>query len=361
MKAQATERMRVSVNDAMDVHGGKGIIEGPLNYLGSLYRGVPIGITVEGANIVTRALIQFGQGSIRSHPHVLKEMLALEANDLDAFDTSFWGHVSHSAMNALRAAGRAWTGGLFAPAPDAGPTSHYYRQLGRYASAFALCVDFALLTLGGDLKRKEMISARFGDILSELYLLSAVLKRWNDEGRQSADLPLVDWNMEAGLATMAQRFDEILTNFPVRPVAWLLRFMVLPLGPRHRGPKDALTRACANILMEPSATRDRVTTGLYQPTDDSGVARLNRAFKLVVAAQPLRDRMRKAHVNDIKTARAQGIINESEATQLEALHRAVLDVVNVDDFSPDELTHGVQNLPNEKRGDVPSPVHHAAE
>ena len=218
-----------------------------------------------------------------------------------------------------------------------------------------------MLTLGGDLKRKEMISARFGDILSELYLMSAVLKRWNDEGRQMADLPLVEWNLQSGLATMAQRFDEILTNFPVRPVAWLMRFMVLPLGPRHRGPQEAVTRACANILMEPSATRDRVTTGLYQPTDDSGVARLNRAFKLVVAAQPLRDRMRKARISDIKKAREQGVINESEATQLEALAKAVLDVVNVDDFSPDELTHGVQNQPNEKRGDVSSPVHHAAE
>ena len=361
MKGQATDRLRVSVNDAMDVHGGKAVIEGPQNYMGALYRAVPIGITVEGANIVTRALIQFGQGSIRSHPWVLKEMLALEAGDLDGFDTSFWGHVGHSVGNAFRAWGRAWTGGMLAPAPEAGPTTAYYRQLGRYSSAFALCVDFALLTLGGDLKRKEMISARFGDILSELYLMSAVLKRWNDEGRQMADLPLVEWNLQSGLATMAQRFDEILTNFPVRPVAWLMRFMVLPLGPRHRGPQDALTRACANILMEPSATRDRVTTGLYQPTDDSGVARLNRAFKLVVAAQPLRDRMRKARISDIKKAREQGVINESEATQLEALAKAVLDVVNVDDFSPDELTHGVQNQPNEKRGDVSSPVHHAAE
>jgi acyl-CoA dehydrogenase len=348
------------------VHGGKGIQEGPLNYLGSLYRAVPIGITVEGANIVTRSLIQFGQGVIRSHPYLLKEMMALQDEDrvrgLDAFDKSFWGHVGHSLANGFRAMSRAWTGGAFAPAPDVGPTvAPYFRQLGRYASAFALCVDMALLTLGGNLKRKEMISARFGDILSELYLLSAVLKRWNDEGRQSADLPLVEWNMQAGFATMAQRFDEILTNFPVRPAAWLLRLMVLPFGPRQRGPRDRLTQVCANILMEPSATRDRLTTGLYQPTDDSGVARLNRAFKLVVAAQPIRDRMRKARVHDVRKAREQNIINDAEAAQLDVLAKAVADVINVDDFAPDELTHGVQSQPNEKRGDVPSPVHHAAE
>src|SRR3984893_7734015 len=171
MKSQATDRMRVSVNDAMDVHGGKGIMEGPLNYLGSLYRGVPIGITVEGANIVTRSLIQFGQGVIRSHPYLLKEMMALQEADrtrgLDAFDKVFWEHVGHSIANTFRAWGRAWTGGLFAPAPDAGASKPFYRQLSRYASAFALAVDLALLGLGGGLKRQEMLSARFGDILSE--------------------------------------------------------------------------------------------------------------------------------------------------------------------------------------------------
>jgi acyl-CoA dehydrogenase len=363
MKGQATERLRVSVNDAMDVHGGKAVIEGPQNYMGELYRAVPIGITVEGANIVTRALIQFGQGSIRSHPYVLKEMLALEANDLDAFDQSFWGHVGHSLTNTFRAWLHAWTGGLFAPAPDAGKTAHYYRQLGRYSSAFALCVDMALLTLGGNLKRKEMISARFGDILSELFLLSAVLKRWNDEGRQDADLPLVEWSMETGLATTAARFDEILTNLPARPVAWLLRFVLMPLGPGHRGPRDSVTSACANILMEPSATRDRVTTGLYHPSDDGGVARLDRAFKLVVAAQPIRDRMRKAHVNDPAKALAQGTITETEAAQLAALQRAVLDVVNVDDFAPEELSTfaAAKGKRDSREGGTPSPVHHAAE
>jgi acyl-CoA dehydrogenase len=363
MKGQATERLRVSVNDAMDVHGGKAIIEGPQNYMGALYRAVPIGITVEGANIVTRALIQFGQGSIRSHPYVLKEMLALEDADrergLDVFDQAFWGHVGHSLANAARAMLRAWSGGLIAPAPDAGRTAPCYRQLGRYASAFALCVDMALLTMGGDLKRREMISARFADILSELFLLSAVLKRWQDEARQDADFPLVAWSMEAGLATMAARFDEILSNFPMRPVAWLLRAMVLPFGPRHRGASDALTRACANILTEPSATRDRVTAGLFHPADDGGVARLDLAFKLVVAVQSIRDRMRKAKVQDVQQAVSTGLITATEAAQLQAVAKAVSDVINVDDFSHEELTEGLARHLGQMGAS--SAVHQAAE
>jgi acyl-CoA dehydrogenase len=345
MKGQATERLRVSVNDAMDVHGGKAVIEGPQNYLGPLYRAVPVGITVEGANIVTRALIQFGQGAIRSHPYILKEVLALEDTDpargLDAFDQAFWGHVGHALLTALRATGRAWSFGIVAPAPSAGEATGYFKQLGRYAAAFALAVDMALLTLGGALKRKEMISGRFADILCELYLLSATLKRWHDEGRRDADFPLVAYCCESGLATIAARLDEILANLPNRPVAWLLRAMTMPFGRQHRGPSDRLATACAQILLEPSATRDRVTVGLYHPTDDGPVARLDRAFKLAVAAQPLRDRMRKAHVRDVETARAQGLINESEAAQLAALAKAVADVINVDDFAPEELTrHG---------------------
>ncbi len=221
MKSQATERLRVSVNDAMDVHGGKAIMEGPHNYLGSLYRAVPIGITVEGANIVTRSLIQFGQGAIRSHPYILKEMFALEDDDqtrgLDAFDRAFWDHVGHAIGNALRTWSRSWTVGLFAPAPRAGKATHFYRQLGRYAAAFALSVDMTLLTLGGDLKRNEMISARFGDLLSELYLLSAVLKRWQDEGQQDADLPLVEWCMDSGLADHRQAPRRDFGQFPKSP------------------------------------------------------------------------------------------------------------------------------------------------
>jgi len=347
MKAQSTDRMRISVNDAMDVHGGKGIIEGRLNYLGSLYRGVPIGITVEGANIVTRALIQFGQGAIRSHPYLLKEMMALQDPDrergLDAFDKAFWGHVGHSLANTFRAWGRAWTGGLWAPAPDAGASSHYYRQLGRHASAFALAVDLALLSLGGGLKRQEMMSARFGDILSELYLSSAALKRWNDEGRQQDDLPLLAYCMEASFAVIETRFDEIIANFPVRPVAWLLRFLVQPLGPRRRGPSDRVMIECANIITNPCASRDRLTADLYKSTNVAGehadgVAILEHAFAMVVAAQPIRDRMHAARIRDVGQALKQGTITADEARQLDVVAEAVSAAVAVNDFAPEELT-----------------------
>ena len=350
MKSQATDRLRVVVNDAMDIHGGKAVQEGPLNYLGSLYRALPIGITVEGANIVTRSLIQFGQGAIRSHPYLLKEMTALEEPDraegLAQFDQAFWGHVGHSFANAFRAWGRAWTGGLFAPAPDAGDASGFYKQLGRYASAFALAVDMALLILGGALKRHEMLSARFGDILSELYLMSAVLKRWQDEGRQQADLPLLAWCMESGFATIEARLDEIFANFPNRPVAWMLRFLLLPLGPRRRGPSDRLTDACAELLLAPSATRDRLTVDIFHGTGDDGLARLERAFELTIATQPLRERLHKAHVRDIDKARQQGLINDAETGELQAAAAAVAAAVAVDDFAAEQLS------PQRALGDV---------
>jgi acyl-CoA dehydrogenase len=347
MNAPATDRMRVSVRDAMDVHGGKGIIEGPLNYLGSLYRGVPIGITVEGANIVTRSLIQFGQGAIRSHPYLLKEMMALQNPDrvqgLDEFDKAFWGHVGHSIANTFRAWLRNWSGGLLAPAPDAGASSHYYRQLGRHASAFALAVDLALLSLGGGLKRQEMMSGRFGDILSELYLSSAALKRWNDEGRQQDDLPLLAYCMEASFAVIETRFDEIIANFPVRPVAWLLRFLVQPLGPRRRGPSDRVTIRCAEIITNPGAARDRLTVDLFKPTNvagerHNGVAIVEHAFAMVVAAQPIRDKMHAVRVRDADKALKQGTITADEAAQLKAVAEAVSAAVAVNDFAPEELT-----------------------
>ena len=345
MKSQATDRMRIAVNDAMDVHGGKAIIEGPLNYLGSLYRGVPIAITVEGANIVTRALIQFGQGAIRCHPYLLKEILALEDTDrergLDAFDQAFWGHVGHSLANACRAIGRAWTGGLFAPAPDAGAATPFYRQLSRHAAAFALAVDLALLTLGGALKRKEMISARFGDILSELYLASAALKRWNDEGRQEADLPLLEYCVESSFATIEARFDELLGNFPVRPVAWLLRFFIQPFGRRGRGPSDHVTDTCADLITTPSAARDRLTVDLYHPTEldgSNGIALVERAFTMTAEVQPIRDRMHAARVRDIDQAVKQGTITADEAAKLKAVADAVAAAIAVDDFAPEELT-----------------------
>jgi acyl-CoA dehydrogenase len=342
MKERATEKLRVSVNDAMDVHGGKAIMEGPHNYMGALYRAVPVGITVEGANIVTRNLIEFGQGAIRSHPYLLQEIDALNDSDnargLAAFDRAFWRHVAHSIATFFRAGTRAWTNGAFAPVPAAGKVTRYYRRMGRYAAAFALTADFALLTLGGALKRKEMLSARFGDVLSELYLLSAALKRWQDEGRQDSDLPLLAYCMEQGFATIAARLDAILANLPNRFVAAILRIAILPFGPNTRGPTDALKTACARLLLEPSPARDRLTAGIFHGRGDDKIASLDRAFKLTVAAAPLFETMRKAHVHDIHAAQAAGVINEDAAHALQAVEEAAAAVIAVDDFVAEELS-----------------------
>jgi len=338
MKSQATDRMRVAVNDAMDVHGGKAIMEGPKNYMGSLYRAVPVGVTVEGANILTRALIQFGQGSIRSHPYLLAEIDALndpdKAKGLKDFDRVFWKHVGHSIATAFRAWGRAWFG--IGPAPRAGKTSHYYRILSRYAAAFALTADFALLTLGGALKRKEMLSERFGDLLSELYLLSAVLKRWNDEGRHDADFPLVAYCMQKGFATLDDRLDAILANLPNRFVAGLLRFITVPS--HHRGPTDRLTQTCARLILEPSPTRERLTSGLIHGSGNDAVATLDRAWKAVTTSKALA-KLKSVHAHTAQEALSKGAITQAEAEALTAVDDLVSKVIAVDDFAPEELTH----------------------
>ncbi len=345
MKAHATYRMRSAVDDAMDVHAGKAIIEGPLNYMGNLHRSVPVGITVEGANILTRSMIIFGQGAIRCHPWLLKEMLALEDPDeqqaLDDFDQSLWGHVGHFFKTVGRAWVRNWSGGLLSPAPDRGSVKKYYRQLSRYSASFALLADVALITYGGALKRRETVSGRLGDILSELYLLSAVLKRWDDEGRQTADLPLVHYTMQTGFATIESTIHAVLANLPNRFIAWEAKFLVQPFGVRRHGPSDRLTHQCAQLLLEPSATRERITAGMFLRPGNAGgngVADLERAFDLVTATEPLRKKLHDAHCHSPHAAHEQGLIDEEEFRQLSEAEDAVRCVIAVDDFAPEELT-----------------------
>jgi acyl-CoA dehydrogenase len=344
MKLHATERLRIVVDDSMDIHGGKAIIDGPQNYMGNLYRSVPVAITVEGANILTRNLIVFGQGATRAHPYLLKEINAIGNPDqkagLDAFDQAFWQHVGHAFTNFFRAFGRSWTGGLFAPAPEAGEATGYYRQLSRYSTAFALCADMALLTLGGALKRKEMLSARFGDILSELYLLSAALKRWQDEGRQQDDLPALQWVMANGFRTIETRLAEVLANLPNRFVAAILKFVVQPFGAKTLGPSDKVVHECAQLVLEPSAARERLTAGLYHAgaNDDGPLARLERAFLLVTANAPIEKKMRAAHIRDWNEAMTRGVITADEGNAMKAAHEAVAKVIEVDDFAPEALS-----------------------
>ena len=260
------------------------------------------------------------------------------AKGLDAFDAAFWKHVGHSFTTMFRAWGRSWTGGMFAPAPDAGDATGFYRQLSRYSAGFALCADMALLTLGGALKRKEMLSARFGDILSELYLLSAALKRWQDEGRQPADFPALEWCMASGFKTIENRFAEILANLPNRFVAVILKFLIQPFGARVLGPSDRVVHQCAQLVLEPSAARDRLTPDLAFVEDDGGVARLEKAFLLVTGAEDIAKQMRAARLHDPKEAVKKGVITQSEADKLAAAHDAVAKVIEVDDFAPETLS-----------------------
>lgn len=356
LKLHATERMRVVINDAMDVHGGKGVIDGPGNYLGNQYRAIPVGITVEGANILTRSLMVFGQGAIRSHPYLLDEIRAVgDANRelaLANFDQVLWKHVGHALKTAIRAFVRNWSGGLFAPAPKAGKATRYYRQMSRYAAAFAFMSDIAFLTLGGELKRRELLSARLGDVLSELYLLSAALKRWEDEGRQKDDLPLLTWCMESGFATIEQRFAEIIANFPARPVGWMLRLFIMPYGRRRNGPSDRTIRHCAEILLEPCPSRDRLIDNVYIGGRDEPVARLTEAFLKTVDTQPVHDRLRKARVRDLDEACRQGLITLEELEQLRAADKAVAEVIAVDDFAAEDLPRKTETSPDEQVPEV---------
>ena len=342
MKQGATERMRVSVDDAMDVHAGKAVIDGPKNYMGSVYRSVPVGITVEGANILTRSLMIFGQGSIRSHPYLLKEILALgDANrerGLDAFDDQFWKHVAHTLRTAIRAAGRSWSGGLLSSVPAAGRATPFYAKLGQYSAAFALTSDVAFLTLGGALKRMELLSGRLGDILSELYFLSAALKRFEDEGRQDADFPLLDYVMKTGFKAIEQSFDETFANLPNRLAGLLLKAAILPIGVIARAPSDKTIRQCADLITEPCATRDRLVEGVYVGGEGEALGGLIDAFDQVIATQPIHDRLRKQHIRNWRDAEKRGLIDAREVEALKAAEQAIAEVIAVDDFAPEALT-----------------------
>jgi acyl-CoA dehydrogenase len=229
-KYHMTERMRTILNDAMDVHGGKGIMMGPNNYLGHAYMTIPIAITVEGANILTRSMIIFGQGAIRCHPFVLKEIDAAGRNDLAAFDAALFGHFGFTLSNAARSLWLGFTGGIGYPVPGTPETRRYMQQMARFSAAFALLSDVSMFVIGGALKRKEMISARLGDILSLLYMASATVKRFHDEGRKQEDLPLLTWSMWDSFFRIQVAMEGVVSNFPNKLVGAWLRMLVFPKG-----------------------------------------------------------------------------------------------------------------------------------
>jgi acyl-CoA dehydrogenase len=344
MKLHATERMRRSVELAMDIHGGKAIMDGPGNYLGAQHRSVPIGITVEGANILTRNLMVFGQGAIRSHPYMLKELLALsdadKAKGLDAFDEVFWSHIGHAVKTSFRAFVRGWSAGLVSPAPAGAANAGHWRSLSRYTAAFALLSDLALATLGGALKRKEMLSARLGDILAELYLLGATLKRFEDEGRQAADRPIVDYAMAQGLGRIGKAFEGVLRNLPARWAAFLVRLIAFPFGVPHTAPSDELAGAAAETLLSPSEQRDRLTRDIYlgEGRADHPLAHLEYAFALKSACGLAEKKMRDARVRDPDLARQNGVISDDDHALLRRADKAIDRVIAVDAFPMEDIS-----------------------
>lgn len=355
VKYHCTERGRVVVNDAMDVHGGKGICMGPDNYLARFYQQTPIGITVEGANILTRSLIIFGQGAVRAHPYVLKEIKA--AHDADKkravfdFDAALFGHISFAMSNAVRSLLFALSGSRIIDAPTAEPTRRYYQLLTRYATSFAFAADIAMLVLGGGLKRREKLSARLGDVLSQLYLCSAVLKKFEDDGRPLEDMPLLDWAMQDGLYRIQLAFDGVLQNFPSRPAALLLRALIFPLGQCRRPPSDALGHEVAALILGPTQARERLTAGSYIPGDEhDAVGALEAALASTLRCEPLQAELadaRKAgklkaldEPGQIAEARATGLITEAQAVQLERDYALRRKVIMVDDFAPEQLAAG---------------------
>ena len=356
MKYSATEYMRDSIDDAMDIHAGKAVIDGPTNYLSPLYRAVPIGITVEGANIVTRSLMVFGQGAIRAHPHLLDEILALEEGQEDAaltaFDTHFWRHVGHSLRTAGRSLGRALLPGRIGPEPArAGAAGPLYRELSRWSAAYALTADIAFLTIGGGLKRMEMLSGRMADILSELYITSAVLKRWHDQGKPKEEFALVQYNAQRSFARIGRLLDDVLANFPSRPAAFVLRMLTAP-GSVGRGPSDALISRCAALLSAPGPVRESLGANLTGPGQHPGIAALNKAFEATIAADPLRRRLRELDMTP-EAALEAGLLTPEEKAQLDDLARDVHRVIAVDDFSADEIRTMFPGTPRETRSNAP--------
>ncbi|POB03082.1 acyl-CoA dehydrogenase [Halopseudomonas oceani] len=353
VKYHLTERMRQCINDAMDVHGGKGICMGPRNYLGRAYQSVPISITVEGANILTRNMMIFGQGAIRCHPYVLREMQAAGLEDrnegLKQFDRLLFEHIGYSLSNAAGSLLLGLSAGKLASAPDYPETRRYYQQLTRLSAAFATLTDCTMLMLGGELKRRERLSARLGDIMSNLYLASATLKHFDDQGRPEEDLPFVRWGLEDLLYRIETSLHEVLLNFPNRHLGCLLRVIVFPLGRRLAPPSDATGAEIARRLMRPGAARDRLLEGCYQsddPTDVTGL--LNSTLAKVIQADPIEARLHKAvrsgeleHDSDADTlavAAESGVISPEEAELVRDARAARLAVITVDDFSKEEMT-----------------------
>ncbi|MGB3919285.1 MAG: acyl-CoA dehydrogenase, partial [Thiothrix litoralis] len=355
LKYQLTERMRRLVNDAMDISGGAGICMGPSNYLARAYQSIPIGITVEGANILTRSLIVFGQGAMRCHPWLLKEIKAVQADDVEAFDTAFMGHVKHIFSNLGRS---VWYGLSNAKLVAHGSpmTREYYRYLSRLSSQFALLADYAALSLGGTLKRRERLSGRMADILANLYLCSAVLKHFEEQGEPEADVPLMAYACKLTIHRAQQAMLAAFHNLPHPWLAKTLRAVMFPYGKPFSPPNDQLIHQVARLALEPSATRDRLTDGIYITNDPADrMGRIEDALHKTLAAAEVEKQLRKlmktgkleAHTTDaaIVEAKDKGLLDKFSVERLLAARKAVANAIRVDDFPAEYFRKGEAKKP----------------
>ncbi|MFC5743928.1 acyl-CoA dehydrogenase [Dyella tabacisoli] len=366
-KYHATEWGRIIAGDAMDVHGGKAVQLGPKNYAGRAWQGVPIAITVEGANIMTRSLMIFGQGAIRCHPYVLKEMQALSIADyserLKTFDRALFGHIGFGISNAIRSFTLGLTASRIGESAGDAYTRRYYRKLNRYSAALALCSDVFMGVLGGKLKFKEKLSARLGDVLSYLYIASAMLKRYEDTGRPEADRPLLAWAFHECMWRTQMALDGAIRNFPLRPVSWLLRALVFPWGRREVPPSDRLGRRVAAIITAPGEARDRLMEWVYlTPTANNTIGRMNALLPDVIAAEPVERKFAKAqkagqfqshdYLGQLAEAQQAGVINAAEFDLLKRVREGVFEFISVDDFDPSELRAAVTRSGVKKLADA---------
>src|SRR5262245_13359775 len=353
MKYQTTERMRRSVNDAMDLHGGRGICDGPTNYLMAAYQAMPVAITVEGANILTRSLITFAQGALRSHPYLYQEIQACQDVDeergLVAFDTAFCNHVSFALSNIFGAFFHNVTFGLFGQVPDkAYGTAEWYRQLWRASRNFALVADLTVAVLGRGLKTKQKLTGRLADALSELYLLCCVLKRYEDDGKPANDRHIVALAAQNGLYRFQEALRGTIDNFPVAPVRWLMRAVVFPLGAHYKPAPDWLGHKCVELVLTPGEVRDRLTRFIFVSNSaDDPTGLLEVAMAKVVAAEAAEKKLdravragqvRRVHGTDwIGDAAKLGILGDSEAQLLSEVEQLTARVIAVDHFDPAEV------------------------
>jgi len=352
-KYHMTENSRAIIQDAMDIHGGRGLILGNDNYLAHCYISTPIAITVEGANILTRNLIIFGQGAIRCHPFIFREMQAAKNPDtkvgLREFDSLIFRHIGYTISNFIRTFSLSLTWGAIASNPVNSKTGRHYKQLTRMSSALALVSDISMILLGGGLKRKERLSARLGDVLSNLYLGCAVLKYHRDNGSQASDIPYVDWNLQLALYNCQVAFKEFFENLPNRPVAFVLKLVVFPFGSPYRLPNDALEHELMATMLSDNELRDRLTRNMYIGSNAEDAAFIiEDAFQKVSASKAVRKGFRTGVKNgsieysdDVsqlaKNALQQGLCTEEQAEAFVAAELARDRAIQVNDFAADKF------------------------